>query len=371
MKKTLKPFSTAVFSVSPLDLILQDIAANVQIQANFCIQHPDYKPFELPSEIASRFEQFPSEQRLKYLTLHSRSFLYGIYYNASMRSALARDSNAEQPIAQNFENNTVLGVDPEFFEQLHQSNQGIGYFEDGWMILRHESDGTIAVQKSGLTLHLDRDQHLASDTSTTINSSVAIRMPKNLVQNGFYMAVGNAGIDRRFDPNLFSTLVRVYFNYSTEGAIAVMSLLTERLNALEIPFSFKTLYNPSDYERYDSGVLYFDRSDYSLVRQALTAIYAETRGYFRPEIPLFTKPLAPGVGLAEEPKHKFTQQESFGMNRCQIVAQGLIAAQQDGEMSPEANLHSILQAFATQDISCETPYLNSDSADIYLPLSLC
>lgn len=363
--------STASLLVPPLEPVLQDIAARVQIHDNFRIEHPDYQAFELPAEIVDRFVQLSSEQRLKYLVLHSRSFLYGIYYNASMRSALARNSDVEQVATQqNFENNTVLGVDPEFFERLHQSNAGSGCFEAGWTVLRHESDGTVAVQK-GLTLHLDPDRHLAAGAATEIGDMVAVRMPKNLVQNGFYMAVGDAGIDRRFDPDAAATTVRVYFNYTADGAIAVMSKLTQQLNAIGVPFSFKTLYNPSDYERYDSGVLYFNQSDYAVVWQVLKAVYAETQFYFQPEIPLFTKLLASGVGLAEEPKQKFAAQESFGMNRCQIVAQGLIAAQQNGDTSPEANLHAILQAFATHQICCEKPYLNPDSDDVYLPLQPC
>lgn len=368
MTQTLDRSSSTLFSIPSLKSVLQDIAAHVQIRDNFRIEHPDYQPFELPSEIVDRFSQLPSEQRFKYLILHCRSFLYGIYYNASMRSTLSLDSVGEQPVAQqNFENNTVLGVDPDFFEQLHQSNQGNGFFDDGWTVLRHESDGTVVVQR-GLILHLDPNRHLALGTSTEVGNTIAVRMPKNVVQNGFYMAVGNAGIDRRFEATVDSTTVRVYFNYSAEGAIEVMHKLTEQLNTIEVPFSFKTLYNPSDYSRYDSGVLYFNQSDYPAVWQVLKTLYSETQSYFQPEIPLFTKQLAPGLGLAEEPKQKFASQESFGMNRCQIVAEGLVTAQQCGNSSQEANLDAILQAFNTHRISCEKPHLNPDSEDIYFPL---
>lgn len=88
-----------------------------------------------------------------------------------------------------------------------------------------------------------------------------MKMPPNLLQNGFYMAVGNAGPQGRGsqrqsgDPDN----VRIYFHFSSAGAIAVMELLTQALNQLFVPFSFKVLYNPSDYKRYDSGVLYFDK----------------------------------------------------------------------------------------------------------------
>ena len=83
--------------------------------------------------------------------------------------------------------------------------------------------------------------------------------------------------------------MRIYFNLSAEGAVAVMRSLTQQLNEIKIPFSFKVLYNPSDYGRYDSGVLYFEKSNYGIIRQVLKTVYAENQLHFQPEIPLFTK----------------------------------------------------------------------------------
>jgi hypothetical protein len=46
------------------------------------------------------------------------------------------------------------------------------------------------------------------------------------VQNGFYMAVGNVGANR-FDLSEGQLVtVRVYFNLTPEGAVAVMGSLT-------------------------------------------------------------------------------------------------------------------------------------------------
>jgi HopA1 effector protein family len=43
------------------------------------------------------------------------------------------------------------------------------------------------------------------------------------------------------------------------GAIALMKTITQQLNAIAIPFTFQVLYNPSDYDRYDSTILKLDR----------------------------------------------------------------------------------------------------------------
>ena len=343
---------------------LQDIANYVQIQSNFCISHPAYKPFEIPGEVVTRFQRIPLELQNKYLSLQLQSFLYGIYYNGSMQAALKADASSDNlALHQNLENNTFLGVDLEFYDRLHKSNLGEGYFDPGWSVLRQESDGSIAVTKGGLTLHIERDRHLQpSEQSAYVGNLVAIRMPRNLVQNGFYMAVSDAG------PDTYPQTVRVYFNLTPEGAIALMESLTRELNQIRIPFTFKVLYNPSDYGRYDSGVLYFEKSNYEAIRQVLRSVYAEKRSHFRTEVPLFTKLLAPGLALAEEPDCKFAAVESFGMNRCQIVANGLLEARATGDESPQSRMASIHQHFSLLGIDWQHSYLNANSLDIYTPL---
>ncbi|MBW4617109.1 MAG: hypothetical protein KME21_28470 [Desmonostoc vinosum HA7617-LM4] len=356
----LDSLSNQVQTSAPDQLLdsLQDIVTNLQIQSSFCISHPAYKPLEIPAEVVARFQHIPFDLKNKYLSLQLQSFLYGIYYNGSLQTTLAPEADSVGPAPyQNLENNTFLGIDLEFYDRLHQSNSGKGYFDPGWSVVRQESDGVLAVNKGGLTLHVERKE--LADQSAMVGDSVAILMPRNLIQNGFYMAVSDMGL------NTDDELVRIYFNLSPEGAVAVMASLTQQLNEIKIPFSFKVLYNPSDYKRHDSGVLYFAKSNYEVVRQVLTTVYAEQRSHFRMEVPLFTKQLAPGLALAEEPDQKFAASESFGMNRCQIIANGLLAAWLSGDDSPENRMASIRQNFSLLGIDLQRPYLNANSQDIY------
>ncbi|WP_375473651.1 T3SS effector HopA1 family protein [uncultured Nostoc sp.] len=342
--------------------VLQDIVRKIEIKSDFSIHHPDYKPLELPSEVVERFQKMPTQMQQKYLSLQLRSFLYGIYYNGSMQSTLALDGEGNG-LPLDLENNTVLGVDMGFYKRLHESNYGEGYFDSGWSVLREESDGSLAVTKGGLRLHIERNKHLQPiEMAAMVGDSVAIQMPKNLVQNGFYMAVSNV-VSKSHE-----NLVRVYFNFSPEGAVAVMSSLTRRLNAIPIFFHFKVLYNPDDYKRYDSGVLYFEKGNYEAVWQVLEAVYAENQSHFQPEVPLFTMQLAPGLGLAEEPDQKFGVQESFGMNRCQIVANGLLEAWYQGDNSIEGRMRAIIEQFSSLGIELQRSYLNANSEDIYTML---
>lgn len=349
---------------------LQDIAIKIEIRSDFSIHHPNYKPLTLPTEVVERFQKMPNSIQKKYLSLQLRSFLYGIYYNGSMESVLALDGK-ENNIHLDLENNTFYGIDLLFYQQLHDNNFGKGYFDFGWLVIKEEDDGSLAVKKGELKLHIQRNKHLHQEQkAATVGDLVAILLPKNCIQNGFYMALGNQGFIRLQDHQTQPITVRIYFNLNPEGAVEIMGKLTQALNAKNIPFSFKVLYNPKEYKRNDSGVLYFDKRDYELVEQVMQVVYRENKLHFRSKVPLFTMQLAPGLGLAEEPSEKFAQQESFGMNRCQIVANGLLQAWYQGDNSLDGRMQAIHEQFANLMIDLQHIYLNANSEDIYRVLDV-
>jgi HopA1 effector protein family len=341
---------------------LEDIANNVEIRDDFSIHHPRYQPLEIPSEAVDRFQQMPEEIKQKFLSLQVRSFLYGIYYNGSMQSSLALDADP-QKLQLDLENNSIMGIDTAFFKRLHDANCSQGFFDRDWQVLAVADDDTLVVKKGELRLYVNREKYLTeAEQQAQIGDTVAIKMPKNRMQSGFYMAVGDKGFSH---PQPGDVLVRIYFNLTPDGSVAVMESLTKGLNEVDIPFSFKVLYNPQDYNRYDSGVLYFDRQDYATVMQVIYSFYNLHRSHFKSEIPLFTKQLAIGLGLAEEPDRKFAERESFGMNRCQIIANGLLSSLARGNNSTTDRMAAILEQFNSVGISLEQPHLNSDSSDIY------
>jgi hypothetical protein len=341
--------------------VLEDVANNIEVREDFSIYHPLYQPLEIPQEAVGRFRQMPEQVKQKFLSLQVRSFLYGIYYNGSMQSSLALDAEP-QTLQLDLENNSVKGIDTAFFQRLHEANSGKGFFDGGWQVLTAENDDIVVVKKGGLRLYVQREQYLTqAEQQAQIGDTVAIKMPKNRMQNGFYMSVGDKGFSH---PQPGDALVRIYFNLTPDGSVAVMESFTKGLNEFGIPFSFKVLYNPQDYNRYDAGVLYFDRQDYPTVMQVIRSFYDRCQSYFKPEIPLFTKQIAIGIGLAEEPSLKFAERESFGMNRCQIIANGLLSLDRTNSSRTD-RLSAILEQFSTLGISLQQPYLNSDSLDIY------
>lgn len=341
-----------------LQVSLEDIVNYVEIKSYCVIKHLRYTLLELPESIISRFQELPIPIQHKHLSLQLRNFIYGTYYHKSWQ-----DDVISHPTEEKLTNDNLFGMDLGFYERLHQNNQGEGYWSQNWLVINEEKDGSLLVKRNGLTLHIQRDLYLSNiDKTATIGQLVAIKMPKNLVQNAFYMAVGNQGTQGH------QNIVRIYFNVIPEGAISIMKSLTQELNYLKIPFSFKALYTPDEYKRYDSAVLYFNKYNYPLVYKVLKTVYLENENFFLPQIPLFTKQLAPGLGCAEEPENKFVEQESFGTHRCQMIANGLINSWQKGDNSPEGRIMSIFEQFASQKIKLEYPYLNAHSEDMYTPL---
>lgn len=339
---------------------LQDIV-KIEIQSNFCISHPDYEPLEIPHEVVTRFQQLPAEFQRKYLRVQLRNFIYSIYFTGNAPAAATNSS---------YQNSDSVAINDssDFYWQLHASNCGEGYFDSGWYILKQESDGSLAVQKNGLTLHIQPQRHLQPEGwLASVGDTVAIRMPRNLVETGFYVAVGNAGTVNLHRSNRQHQTVYIYFNFTPDGAIAIMRSLTEQLNSSQIGFTFKALFDPSSYNRNDSGVLYFERSNYNIIRQILQSVYAQNQSHFLSNVPLFTKLLAPGLSLAEKPEYKETTGERFGLNRCQIVADGLLDAWDNGDRTSQGQLSAISKRFSLLGIELQHPYLNANE-DIYTPL---
>ncbi|MEY3826644.1 MAG: hypothetical protein RLZZ148_1461 [Cyanobacteriota bacterium] len=328
-----------------LGYVFEDIVHKVEIKSDFSIFHPEYKPILIPEEVRENFDKMPPEMQQKYLSSQLRGFLYGIYYNGSLKEVLNPNSK-DNSLPKDLENNTFLGMDVAFYDQLHKSNNGSGYFDSSWQILQEESDGSLVVSKEGLRIYIQPDKHLQdSEQAAEIGDVVSIKLPKNRVQNGFYMAVGNEGFSHTEKTRLPDTTVRIYWNFTPEGALAVMKGL--------------------DYQRDDAGVLYFDKCNYQQVRPILTKIYQETVASFKSGIPLFTLELAKGLGLAEEPNHRFSEQESFGTHRCQIIANGLLKAWCQGSNSPQGRMDAILEQFTELGLDLERVYLNANSEDIY------
>ncbi|MFM2304665.1 MAG: hypothetical protein RLZZ135_2077 [Cyanobacteriota bacterium] len=341
---------------------LTEIVAQIEIDLNFVVRHPEYPPLELQPDIIARFQRIPPQLQTKYLTIQVQNYLYDLYFSHSLASLQDIEATAQQP--PQIKNNLIDGIDIDFYQRLQQSNTSQGYIDPNWQIVAETDTGESIVMKDGLNLHIDRQQHLPKDfNQAAIGDIVPIYLPHNLVDRDTYIMVGNVGMPNSATSNglLSHTAIELYFNFTPDAAVAIAQTLTHELNKLSIPFQFAILHNPALFHRYDAGTLWLSQADYLATQTLLAEIYQTHQADFSPDVPLFTKQLAPGLGIAEIS----TSPGSFGMQRCELLAMGLLAAMDRGQTLAADKLNTIRQQFATAGIDGLKPHLNPDALDCY------
>lgn len=337
-----------------LEETLTDIAKTIEIQADFTITHPQHEPIELPREIEERFRQMPESVQDKYLQVKIQTSIHDHYHHSFL---------VAQPSAK-IENKAIKWSKSKFYHQLRINNHCDGHFESGWLITGTTTEGFLQVRKDDLTLHIRSDRHLLpQEQNAQIGDTIAVKMPPQLVEPGFYTAVGSNGSINDLPDNC--TIVDVYCHLNSEGALALMDRLTVELNQIAIPFHFKVIYYPDNYQWCDAAVLSFSKDDYPQVQPILANIYSQTQSYFQSTIPLFTKYLADGVGLAERPYSNDDAAKTRSQYCFQLVAQGLIDAWRANQQTPAMKLQQIRDRFRDAGITLAQPYLNPNSPDIY------
>ena len=256
-----------------LELVLQDIADNIQIKTDFSLTHPQHQSIELETNLQQRFAQMPVAVQNNYLQVKLQQFLQHIY-------CVSRPVEIPETHAQ-IANQTINWDKSEFFQQLQSKNHSEGYFSSGWQIKAETADGFLQVQKNDLTLHVRRKHHLKEQEQTArVEDTVSIKLPPSLVEPGYYTAVGKAGSINDIALQLDKTIVDVYLNISSQGALALMDGLTARLNKIKIPFHFKVLYRLQDYVYTDTAVLSFLKDDSVRILTVIETVYRENLAYF-------------------------------------------------------------------------------------------
>ena len=76
-----------------------------------------------------------------------------------------------------------------------------------------------------------------------------------------------------------------------------------------------------------------------------------------PGIPALTRRIAEGVAFAEDPGGG----QSFGADRCRLVAEALVTAHEEGKTSVEARVGRVRERLRAAGTSLEAPYLGPDS----------
>jgi hypothetical protein len=176
-------------------------------------------------------------------------------------------------------------------------------------------------------------------------------------QPGFHFTLGDATPD----PADAASTLRIYFHATHVAAPLLVETFGRLLNRRQVPFRIKCPSHPASYQRADAVVLYVARRHFGHIAAILAERGASLTALLRPAVSLFTRQLLPGVGLAEDP----ATGESFGQNRCRLVAEGLVDARMQGMPTLEARLDAVRRRFSTAGIDLERPYLSPGSVDRY------
>lgn len=272
-----------------------------------------------------------------YLAYSLQHQLYADFYclGAPGRGSGRRSANA-------------LRGDPDLVEAMSAANSGAGPWEGGWTLRADEGDMAV-VESGGLALTARQGEwRRAAD-----GGAVDVRYPKELLRlsPGFYMALGDTALDPSAD------LLRLYWNIGAPGAVAFVHAATRLVNERALPARLKVANDPPMFERCDSAVVYLERARAGEALSVAGELYAAAKPHLEPRVPALTRPLAPGVGLAEDPGGG----QSFGLQRCGLIADGVLRAHERGTGSLEERTEAVLERLREEGIDPDAPHLSGGS----------
>lgn len=254
-------------------------------------------------------------------------------------------------------------IPPESFGSLlpylATANTSQSYWDDGWQIERVTFNGAIIASKKHLRRQVQPGEYISLDgMGSGLRPGSPIRLffanESSTVQPGFYFVFWETP-EERFSG---SSVLRFYWNLIPDGAPQLVSLISQRLSSYQVPFHLKCLTTPGLYsQRADSAVLFVKRRHHRIISELAADVYQEMLPFLQPGTPTFTRFLAPGLALAEDPGNG----ESFGMSRCRIIAEGIWDAYSSGTQVASARSQAVDARFAHYGIDRKRPYLNARS----------
>lgn len=241
----------------------------------------------------------------------------------------------------------------DFLSELSKVNNGLGTWEDNWLIVGEELDsGKIIVTKKDIKFWVTKDEVISENGSFIKNTPCLVKIAKEIknLSPHFYMVFGN--VNKEKIKNYENQLTRFYWNLTPKGAIEYIRLITKNFNKENICFRTKVLSNSNAYDRSDAGVLYLDKSQLSLALPIIKDIYFELKPFLKDKSPLFTKVLGKGLSFAEDPQDG----SSFGISRSQIIGNTLYNCFQNKVFSKKDIANEIFTTFSSEGIQPDMPY---------------
>jgi len=242
---------------------------------------------------------------------------------------------------------------------LRHANNGRYSTAAGWSIAGRDGDQYV-VERDGLKLWVAPSEILgvqATDRRIAIGAPVTLRLSPHFLRlsPGFYATQGESA----FELTPTSVLVRVYWHVDAASAERLVATVTDVLNQAYIPFRLKVANRVDSFDRADGGVLYLFSHSWLDAVPLLRVVQREV-GPLQANVPAYTKRLATGIGLAEDPGGG----ASFGMNRCRLLAEAVLSACRTKD-SVEDRAEAVALYFALRGVDPDKPWLRPGADDTY------
>jgi hypothetical protein len=149
-----------------------------------------------------------------------------------------------------------------------------------------------------------------------------------------------------------------FLNLQPGTAPELFARVVTALDGYGVGFRAELAGDPAACVRADTAVLTVDRSDAATLARVALRVHERAPFALAPSVPAFTRQLAPGIALADEPGPGTT----FGRHRCRLVAAGLVAAGHGA--GPSARRAAVLSALSDAGLDPAAPHLNPGNRDV-------
>jgi HopA1 effector protein family len=328
-----------------LDRILPTLLRDLSIDPDLTIQLAGYEELSAPEAVVERLQMSDQSLQEKFLADRLQEYFLDVFFRQVQRPVM---SVPEKPIVQAkvFANDNMGSLDSEFYTNLTAANSSRGYYDDGWEVEGFADDGWVLVVKNHLHLQTPPTHINPRAAKLAVGDQAAIVMPKNVLTVDRYVAISNRGRLRQ------APLVNCYFNCPAATAIELMSRLCQVLNQAELVFEIEAELNEKHYRRIDSLVLRLEQSSFGQAQPLLQEIYGAVAGQLRSAVPLLTRAVAKGLGIAEVDSLTL----DFGSYCWGVVARGVAKAWQIELTDGMAQLEIVRSELALASIDLVHPY---------------
>jgi hypothetical protein len=244
----------------------------------------------------------------------------------------------------------LLLADARLVRRVEQLLGRRSCWEGGWRLAGADGPHRWLVERDGLVLSV------ADDELALTRGGVRVRFPADPAPAcpGWFAATATAGPARGQQASC----------YLNGGAPARAVLFTDLLLGLDragIAATARVL-TDSSVERPDSVVVSVARADLPVLARLALGLSARAHTGLGDAVPAFTRPLAPGIAVADDPACG----EPFLRHRCRLVAAGLAAAGPDAGAA--ARLVAVEAALAAEGLDPRALHLDPGSADLELSM---